>query len=183
MRRLDEILGTVSRAFPEAGIDVLLIGGFAVNHYGYSRTTLDVDFMVVADQVSEAVRLFREAGFTNIDRQESAVFLSHPDGGPRVDLLPVDEETMTRLARGANEAVVHGVRLRIPALRDLLAMKIFAFSRNPARRMGKDLPDIAFLSVLHGLDPEADLGPLCERFGTPEAFAMIQQQIRGIRTP
>lgn len=55
MKTVDEILAIASTRLPEAGVECLLIGGFAVNHYGYTRNTLDVDFMIVADRI-DAVR-------------------------------------------------------------------------------------------------------------------------------
>ena len=43
MTTLDRILEIASRQLAAAGVDCLLIGGFAVNHYGYTRNTLDVE--------------------------------------------------------------------------------------------------------------------------------------------
>jgi len=90
---------------------------------------------------------------------------------------------MTQLLAHAQPAEVRGFTVRLPSLRDLLAMKIFAFSRNPERRMGKDLPDIAYLSTIHELDVAREIAPLCQRYGTPEAYRMIQTQIEALRTP
>ena len=50
-------------------------------------------------------------------------------------------------------------------------------------RMGKDLPDIAYLSVLIDLDVELDIKPICDRFGTSEVLALIQGQIEGLKAP
>lgn len=178
---LDTIFEIASRQLPAAGIDCLLIGGFAVNHYGYTRSTLDVDFMIVSDRLEDVRRIMESAGFTNIDIQENVAFFSTPGGGLRADFLRVDSTTMRKLMAKAGQTSVRGRVLRLPALKDLLAMKIFAFAQNPARRMGKDLPDIAYLSVIHNLDLEKDVRPLCKRFGTPEACRMIQTQIESLR--
>jgi hypothetical protein len=108
MRHLDTILALAARDLPAHGVDCLLIGGFAVNHHGYTRNTLDVDFMI--------------------------------------------------------------------------AMKIFALSQSVDRRMGKDLPDIAYLSVLHDLDMDSDIRPLCERCGTSGVFELIRNQVEALRS-
>ena len=47
--------------------------------------------------------------------------------------------------------------------------------------MGKDLPDIAYLSVLHKLDLESDIRPLCNRFGTSGVYDLIRVQVEGLR--
>jgi hypothetical protein len=180
---LDKVLEVAERQLPEAGVECLLIGGFAVNYYGYTRNTLDVDFMIVSERLADVRRIMQAAGFTNIDIHDNVAFFSAPTGSLRVDFLRVDASTMRKLLAGATQTTVRGHALRIPSLKDLLAMKIFALSQNIARRMGKDLPDIAYLSVINNLDIDSDIRPLCDRFGTPEAFRLICEQIEGLRTP
>jgi len=51
MTNLETILDVASRQLSAAGVDCILIGGFAVNYHGYTRNTLDVDFMIVRRQV------------------------------------------------------------------------------------------------------------------------------------
>lgn len=65
----EKILQIVSRDLPAAGINCLLIGGFAVNHYGYTRNTLDIDFMVIADDEGRLRAIMKDHGLTNIDAQ------------------------------------------------------------------------------------------------------------------
>lgn len=183
MNVLDKIFEIAARQLPAAGVECLLIGGFAVNHYGYTRSTLDVDFMIVSDRLDDVRRIMREAGFSSMDIRDNVAFFSAPEEGPRVDFLRVDASTMHKLLAGAVRATVRGHELQVPSLTDLMAMKIFAFSQNTARRLGKDLPDIAYLSVINNLDVESDIQPLCDRFGSPEAFRLIQAQIEELRRP
>ena len=180
---LDAIFDVATRRLPAEGVACLLVGGFAVNYHGYTRNTLDVDFMILADRADTVRRVMTEAGFVNVIVEANVTHYQARDGVLRADFLNVDGETLDRLLTGAVVADVRGYRLKIPALMDLLAMKIFALSRDPARRAGKDLPDIATLSVLHDLDPETDLRPLCARFGTPEVYETIAGQTAALRTP
>ena len=46
MTNLETILDVASRQLSAASVDCVLIGGFAVNYHGYTRNTLDVDFMI-----------------------------------------------------------------------------------------------------------------------------------------
>ena len=177
---LDRILETASRRLPATGIDCLLIGGFAVNHYGYTRNTLDIDFMIVADRIGDVRKIMCDAGFINVEIHDNVAFFSDPEGGPRVDFLRVDSETMRELLACASSTDVDGHSLRIPSLKDLIAMKIFALGQDKARRMGKDLPDIAYLSVINRLDVERDIRPLCKQFGSQEIFALVRDQIAAL---
>lgn len=64
------------RAFLEclnrAKVEYLLLGGFAVNHYGYHRTTGDIDFWIAAtdenfERLLEAARLFFGEDLAGLD--------------------------------------------------------------------------------------------------------------------
>ena len=183
MTNLDRILEIASRDLPAAGIDHLLIGGFAVNHYGYTRNTLDVDFMIVGEQLGDVRRIMTAAGFINLEILDNVAFFSVPDEEPRVDFLRVNRATMDSLLKDAVQTVVRGYGLRIPSLKNLIAMKVFAFSQNPERRMGKDLPDITYLTVINGLDLESDIRPLCDKFGTQDAYELIRNQVQELSSP
>ncbi len=177
----DDIFEIVSEKLPSMGIDCLLIGGFAVNYYGYTRNTLDVDFMIIG-RFSEVVRrVMRAHGFLNMDERENVLFCCKPEGGPRVDFLKVDAGTMQTLQINVHEVIMHGVKLRLPCLKDLIAMKIFSLTQDTARRMAKDLPDIAYLAILNNLDLETDIKPLCNRFGKPTVYNMIHDQIEALK--
>lgn len=177
----EEIFRVISKTLPEAGVDCLLIGGFAVNHYGYTRNTLDVDFMIVGS-VSDVVRgIMRDHGFLNIDERDNVLFCSSPEGGPRIDFLKVDVGTLQKLQDNACEITMCGSNVRLPCLRDLIAMKIFALTQNTARRMAKDLPDIAYLAMLNDLDLEIDIKPLCDRHGSPAVYKLIADQLEALR--
>jgi hypothetical protein len=181
MTNLETILDVASRQLSAAGVDCILIGGFAVNYHGYTRNTLDVDFMIVTEQLETVRRIMTQTGFTNIVIENNVAFFNAPNSPLRVDFLRVDRDTMRKLLANAINASVHGYDLKVPALRDLVAMKIFALSQDIARRMGKDLPDIAYLSVLHNLDLESDIRPLCDRFGTPKTYDLIRSQVEALK--
>ncbi len=176
-------LGIASRRLSAAGVEYILIGGFAVNFHGYTRNTLDVDFMIVAQQFDVLSQIMKQSGFTNIVRDKNVAFFSAPDSPLRVDFLFVDGDTMRKLLANAIVADVHGVKLKVPALMDLIAMKIFALSQDVDRRIGKDLPDIAYLSAIHDLNLNSDIRPLCDRFGTRRVYALIRRQVEELRTP
>ena len=177
----ENVFRIVAENLSKVGADWLLIGGFAVNHYGFTRNTLDVDFMIVSTEASAVRDMMRDAGFSNIDERDNVLFCSRPEGGPRIDFLKVDAGTMQKLQDNASEVTLYSSNVRLPCLLDLIAMKIFALTQNTARRMAKDLPDIAYLTVLNDLDLQADIKPLCERFGSPVVYDMIRDQIEELR--
>lgn len=181
MNRIEQInyvFETVSRKLPEAGVSFLMIGGHAVNHYGYTRATMDVDFMIAAENISTVRRVMKDAGFTNVSEGEAVIFFSLPDSPVRVDFLPVDSGTLTQLLSGAVPVTYGGAWLHVPCLRDLLAMKLFALKGGNLRRKERDMADVSELVIGNGLSVEADLKPLCERYASSRIYAELAVRIR-----
>jgi hypothetical protein len=115
----DAAFAVVAGRLDAQGVACVPIGGFAVNHYGYTRNTLDVDFTIAADDLATVRWAMVDAGFSAVT----------------VDL--------------------RGRRVRLPALRDLLAMELFALAHAPARRAAKDLPDLVHFAD----EPDAAANP------------------------
>ena len=176
------VFALVAASLQSAGVEGLLIGGFAVNHYGYSRNTLDIDFMISADRLAPLRQAMIRAGFTNVSIQDHVAFFARPGLPLRVDFLLVDAATMRSLSANTQTITLQGQVLRVPALLDLLAMKLFALAQAPARRMDKDLPDIAWLCVLNRLDLERDIHPLCQRFATEEIWRLVTEKVASLQS-
>ncbi len=175
------IFDVVANQLPEAGVDFLMIGGHAVNHYGFSRATIDVDFMIAASDMDAVRSVMKEAGFSNISQSENVVFFNKPNIPVRVDFLQADPETMQALLLDAQSIDYGGQSLKVPSLPNLIAMKLFALKSGSPKRWEKDLPDIAHLAIENGLDAETDLKPLCERYGNPEIYAKLASRIRELQ--
>jgi len=64
-----EFLGCLNHA----GVEYLLVGGFAVNHYGYHRSTEDIDFWIAVsdqnfDRLLAAIREFFGEDLAGLDK-------------------------------------------------------------------------------------------------------------------
>ncbi len=179
MDGMEYIFNVVGTKLPQVGVEFVMIGGHAVNHYGYSRATIDVDFMIASSDVVAVCSVMNAAGFSNVSRSENVVFFDNPDIPYRVDFLHVDEATLRTLINGAQRVEYGGQSLLVPRLLDLLAMKLFALKNGSIRRVEKDLPDIVHLVIEHKLDIETDLKPLCDKFADESIYLKLAEQIRG----
>jgi len=176
----DIIFDVVSRRLPEAGVYAVMIGGHAVNHYGVSRATQDIDFMVAAADEDAVRRVMQEAGFTNISLNDTVMFFNRPGSPLRVDFLKVDRETLDKLLVNAKEIDYFGEHgIWVPQLRDLLGMKIFAMSNGGAKREDRDFWDIVHLVIENQVSIEEELHELCRQFGTEAIYTRLSAQIRG----
>lgn len=181
-REMDAAFEAVCSGLPSAGIDFLMVGGHAVNHYGYTRATQDIDFMITVDDSHKVREVMEEAGFSNMSSQDLVMFFNLPGTSLRIDFLKVDEKTMALLKKNSEEVEYFGGRrIKVPQLKDLIAMKLFALRTGSADRRDRDFPDIIQLAIINRLDVNRDLKPLCDKYGTPELFEALQQRIEELK--
>src|SRR5580698_1882814 len=80
---VDVALGAVRALLEDAGVDFKFVGGVAVVHHGYARTTEDVDVLVEHDGPVRLRESLASHGFEAVGE----VRLRHIPTGVRVDLL------------------------------------------------------------------------------------------------
>lgn len=178
----DLVFEVVSRRLPGAGVNAVMIGGHAVNHYGVSRATQDIDFMIAAADEGTVRGVMQAAGFTNIAVHETVMFFNRPGSPLRVDFLKVDRETLDKLLANAKEIDYFGGHcVRVPQLRDLLGMKLFALAHGGAKREDKDFWDIVHLVIENRVNVDSDLQELCRQFVTDAIYTRLCVQIRDLR--
>ena len=126
-----------------------MIGGLAVNHWAREpMATADVDVVIAAEQVDEAVKALQKSGFTakkfewsvNL-KGRSKVLGANQHGG----ILP-------RISRRSVPADIHGILMRVASLEDTLRGKIAAW-QDPERRASKRLKDLLDIMRLVELIP------------------------------
>lgn len=176
---IDDVFRIVSQQLAAANIHCLMIGGHAVNHYGYSRATQDVDFMIATSDHEPTRRIMTAAGFTNQSMTETVDFFNRPGSPLRVDFLKVDRATLDELLSAAVSVLyLDRHEVKVPCLRDLIAMKVFALASGSPGRRDRDSADIVHLAVENRIDLERDLLPLCERFGTAGLYEQLSARIK-----
>jgi hypothetical protein len=126
-----------------AGVDYLLVGGFAVNHYGYHRFTEDIDFWIAVsdenfDRLLAAIRDFFGEDMVGLDKNflknNESLFL----GGVPNKIEVFQKASGLEFAQAYQrrvEATIEGLPVKIICLTDLKTNKR-ASGRN------KDLADL-----------------------------------------
>jgi hypothetical protein len=125
-----------------------MIGGLAVNHWAAEPlVTRDVDIVITAQRLDEAVAALKDAGFT-VENHEWSLNLQ---GTGAVTIQITTEAGYTDFSQRAVAADVHGILMRVASREDTLAGKVRAWSdeqRRPSKRQ-KDLLDIIRLVEAH----------------------------------
>ncbi len=153
------------RAFEREGIPLLLAGGWAVCHHGYSRLTLDVDWVCARSNEERATALMDSLGFDQSTDGMAARFKYRKVlAFPFVDLIWVDDSSFRRMSEP--DPALPAESIPVINFRALLAMKIYAL-KDHDHRQGKDLLDIrSLLDYGHCKISDSELLELCMRYGS-----------------
>ncbi len=125
-----------------------MIGGLAVNHWAYEpMATADVDLVIAAERIEEAVDALKQAGFVE-NRFEFSVNLK---GNSKVSIQISTDPFYQEFPFRSIAADVHGILMRVAGLEDTLRGKLAAYSDSERRasKRQKDLTDIARLIEAH----------------------------------
>ncbi len=138
------LVGTLERR----EIPWCMIGGLAVNHWAKEpMATADVDVVIAAERIPEAVKALRAAGFVARKFQWSV----NLKGRSAVSVQISTEEAYREFPARSVPADIHGILMRVASLPDTLRGKILAW-QDPERRASKrqkDLLDIMRLVEAH----------------------------------
>lgn len=145
-------------------------------HHGYSRLTLDVDWVCPRSREADAIALMGRLHFDKCTDGMASRFKSRKHAAfPYVDLIWVDDSSFEKMAEPDQE---NAGSLRVPVInfRALLAMKLHAL-KDGETRDHKDLLDIrSLLRYGHTHISEEELKALCERYAAPGAYEKIRSQ-------
>jgi predicted nucleotidyltransferase len=122
------------QAFNNHLVKYLVVGGYAVNHYGYSRTTSDIDIYVqdTPENRKNIVSALESLGYGKMDELLRVPLLAGyceimMDGGMYVDLMsqltgldPADFDTQYS---GKSVTEIDGIEIPFIGYRDLLKNK------------------------------------------------------------
>jgi predicted nucleotidyltransferase len=159
----------------EKGLDFLVIGGHAVNFYGYSRETADLDLLVRQDARAAWAELFCGLGYA-VDRDAETFVQLAPPGQAEwpVDLMLVREPTFAAMLAASREVNMYGAKLRIPSLDHLVALKLHALKHTRAHRFLKDFQDVEGLVRTNHLDLQSErVRQLFLKYGNLDLYEKI----------
>ena len=136
-----------------AGLDFLLIGGHAVNAYGYARTTIDVDILARERQRPEWKAALASQGYLLIHETPAFAQFDPPTTVEmNLDLMFVDEATFGKLSSERQMLPVGSALLPVPSILHLIALKLHATRTASRATEGKDFHDVVNLIRTHRID-------------------------------
>src|SRR5262245_7067777 len=138
-------------------LDFLVIGGLAIIFHGHSRDTADLDLLIRAEKRVAWLELLVGLRYSVVNDARTFLQLSPPEKGAwPVDLMLVKDSTFDPMLSAAMEVEIYGVRVKIPCLEHLLALKLHALKHGHIERYSKDLLDVEALVRANALDLRSD---------------------------
>ena len=170
---------TIDTETRKRNLRFLVIGGLAVNLYGYSRDTADLDLLIRVPDRETWLGLFSELGYTI--HKDAGVFLQllpPKQGAWPVDLMLVQEGTFATMFTASHEEDLYGTRSRIPSLEHLIALKLHALKNGRFERFLKDFLDTENLILINGLDIKTEnMRQLFAKYGTMELYDKVSRSL------
>ncbi len=144
----DDVMRLVD-CLERADIPWCAIGGVAVNYWAREpMVTQDVDIVVAAEAIDQAVTQLKAAGFQAKQFPWSINF----QGQSNVSIQVSTEDFYHAFPSRAVPADVHGILLRVASVHDTIMGKIKAW-QTPERRQSKRIKDLADIARLIEAQP------------------------------
>lgn len=169
----------ISDAVKKTGISCVLIGGFAVNYYKFSRQSADVDFLISKEGFNKIKNYLKRAGYTEEPGQKVFARLKNK----RLDLMDidfmfVDKDTLNKIILDAKEVAIARYKFLIPSLMNMIALKLHSLKYNFDMRRAKDLLDIVSLVKLNNIDAKTkEFSQLCLKYANEDIYQKILENL------
>lgn len=154
----------------------LVIGGHAVNAYGISRQTGDLDLLVPLRNRAQWHALMLRIKFSAIQDDERFARYIPPDlAAWPIDFMFVDDETFEKLHSESKPANIGVAETRTVSARHLLILKIHALNQDQSHRETKDFNDAFGLlrAGVTGVTPE-ELLTFCTRYANRALYDKLR---------
>ncbi len=166
----------ISSAFNKKNVSGILIGGFAVSYYKYSRQSADADFLIKERDFQEILPILKESGYKLDYNNEVFARLISDEGllMMDIDFMFVDEATFDKMFQAGQRTDIAGCEFIVPSLEHLIALKLHSMKQNSDLRWNKDIGDIVSLVEIGQLDINGkSFKDLCLKYATEEIYRKV----------
>ena len=183
LNRAVKIVEALAKNAAAEQMEFLVIGGNAVVAYGYPRRTVDVDLLVRENDRQKWHELILSLDYYPHHIQ-GAFLMFNPKGEDRtgIDLMLVNDRTFAKLLDKTAVVKLGGAEVRIPSLRNLIALKLHALRHGDPYRYSRDFVDVIELLQHNQVDLAApDYVEILSRYATPAIVDEIRTRYAGPR--
>ncbi|MFH1283877.1 MAG: nucleotidyl transferase AbiEii/AbiGii toxin family protein [bacterium] len=174
------LFNKISAVFQKHKIKHVLIGGFAINYYGVSRQTADIDFLITTDDFKKISKNILKIGYKVGDLQDNFIHLVNPQNILLdLDFMIIDNDTITKILKNSEKITIVGADFFVPSLLNLIALKLHSLKYNQKIRELKDMPDIINLIKINKVDYKSkEFRNLCKKYGSIKIYNKIRNYLK-----
>jgi Nucleotidyl transferase AbiEii toxin, Type IV TA system len=177
------VLEKFHNAAKSAGLDYLLIGGFAASFWGKPRFTADVDFVVEESTFDQFKKLLSSIGY-KLDylhpKRSFAHFCQIDVSNFRIDLMIVNAETWIKLKASSSQAKFSESETYpvVDALH-LIAMKLHAAKQSDRQEFHKDINDIVEVMLAQKITfADLEQADIINKHGSEKTTALLRDMLQ-----
>jgi len=170
-----EVLRTISLYSEAHNVKFIVIGGQAINYYGLSRQTGDLDIVVNASDRDWWSQTFARLKYSLGQNDQHFARYRHQEllGWP-IDLMFVDPVTFDKLLRDALPATIGVADVRVISSRHLLLLKLHALRHYQEHRFAKDYNDVLWLIDLpNSCVSDSELRAMCDKYACQAVYERL----------
>ena len=137
--------------FTKNNIRYALMGGFALHAAGFSRTTQDIDILILKEDMPKIKKFLLSLGYELIHESEDIInFKGAMKDLGQLDFLLAHRQYTKNMLRRAEEYGILEDKFKVKVLKpeDVIGLKVQSSTNDPSRR-AKDYADIETLLRLH----------------------------------
>jgi predicted nucleotidyltransferase len=174
-----EILRTIQASGENRGLRFVVIGGQAINCYGLSRQTGDINLLVDRSQSHEWSSLLQKLDYTATQNdQRFARYRSVHRAAWPIGLMFVESKTFQAMFDEASELEIGVSKVKVASPRHLIALKVHALKTFEEYRHLKDYGDL--LGLLRRKESDvstAHLREIYEKYASQELFVKLSKDL------
>lgn len=153
----------------ESGVPLLIVGGTAVQVYGYSRFTKDFDCVIAREDDARLAAVLKVAGYEEFDRHNVVARYRHATRRDWIiDTLLLSADTFGKMWALRQTERLATIEMHVAAPQHVIAMKLHAVKQNPARTMSDVLDILELIKLQRARFSRDELAEICDRYGTPD---------------
>ncbi|MCB0339838.1 MAG: hypothetical protein KDD53_09550 [Bdellovibrionales bacterium] len=174
-----EVLRTIALYVEDKDMPFIVIGGHAINAYGISRQTGDIDLLIQKSQKDKWVELLSRLNYKLGQNDDKFARFRHDQiGAWPIDLMLVDNDTFSKFLTDSSWNTIGVAKVRLVSARHLALLKIHALKHYQEHRYVKDYTDLISLlrTGLTGIS-DLDLRAFCERYAGLKLYDKIKADL------
>lgn len=171
----------IVETFTREKIDFAIIGGFALQFAGVTRTTRDIDLFILAQNSEKVKDIMLKNGYRLLHQSEDVLnFCSDDLSLGRVDFLLAHRKYAISMLKRAQEKEILDGKLRVKVLEveDQIGLKVQSSANDP-QRLHQDMADIELLIKKNY--PNLNLDLLREYFVLFDRKEELEKIIAGLK--